>query len=130
MSPPTPKPEGTILYVDDTEAQRYAVSRVLRNAGFHVLEARTGQQALDMSNPSPDVIILDVNLPDISGIEVCKRLKAGESTARTPIMQVSATAVSTEARVAGLEGGADAYLTQPIEPHSPTVTEAHIGHRG
>ena len=122
MSPPTPKPEGTILYVDDTEAQRYAVSRVLRNAGFHVLEARTGQQALDMSNPSPDVIILDVNLPDISGIEVCKRLKAGESTARTPIMQVSATAVSTEARVAGLEGGADAYLTQPIEPQELVAT--------
>ena len=122
MSPPTPKPEGTILYVDDTEAQRYAVSRVLRNAGFHVLEARTGQQALDLSNPSPDVIILDVNLPDISGIEVCKRLKAGESTARTPIMQVSATAVSTEARVAGLEGGADAYLTQPIEPQELVAT--------
>ena len=113
---------GTILYADDTEAQRYAVSRVLRNAGFHVFEARTGQQALEMSASRPDLIVLDVNLPDISGIEVCKRLKAEELTARTPILQVSATLVSTEARVAGLEGGADAYLTQPIEPKELIAT--------
>jgi PAS domain S-box-containing protein len=116
------KSEDTILYADDTEAQRYAVSRVLRNAGFRVLEARTGQQALEMSAGHPDLIVLDINLPDISGIEVCKRLKADEGTARTPVLQVSATAVSTEARVAGLEGGADAYLTQPIEPKELIAT--------
>jgi len=113
---------GTILYADDTEAQRYAVSRVLRSAGFRVLEARTGHQALEMSAAGPDLIMLDVNLPDITGIEVCKRLKAEELTARTPILQVSATLVSTEARVAGLEGGADAYLTQPIEPKELVAT--------
>ena len=116
------KPEGTILYADDTEAQRYAVSRVLRRAGFRVLEARTGQQALEMSTARPDLIILDVNLPDISGIEICKRVKAEEQTARIPVLQVSATLVSTEARVAGLEGGADAYLTQPIEPQELIAT--------
>jgi PAS domain S-box-containing protein len=116
------KPEETILYADDTEAQRYAVSRVLRNAGFRVLEARTGQQALEMSVGNADLIILDVNLPDISGIEVCKRLKATESATRTPVLQVSATLVSTEARVAGLEGGADAYLTQPIDPQELIAT--------
>lgn len=113
---------GTILYADDTAAQRYAVSRVLRGAGFRVLEAGTGEQALEMSASHPDLIVLDVNLPDISGIEVCKRLKADESTARTPVLQVSATLVSTEARVAGLEGGADAYLTQPIEPKELIAT--------
>jgi PAS domain S-box-containing protein len=122
MSGTAEKPGETILYADDTEAQRYAVSRVLRNAGFHVLEARTGQQALEMSTNGPDLIVLDVNLPDISGIEVCKRLKADEATARTPVLQVSATLVSTEARVAGLEGGADAYLTQPIEPKELIAT--------
>jgi PAS domain S-box-containing protein len=118
----TPKPEETILYADDTEAQRYAVSRVLRGAGFRVLEARTGQEALGMSGSGPNLIVLDVNLPDISGIEVCKRLKTAEITARTPVLQVSATSVSTEARVAGLEGGADAYLTQPIEPQELIAT--------
>lgn len=116
------KSEAAILYADDTDAQRYAVSRVLRSAGFRVLEARTGQEALEMSAVGPDLIVLDVNLPDISGIEVCKRLKTAETTARTPILQVSAIAVSTEARVAGLEGGADAYLTQPIEPQELIAT--------
>lgn len=116
------KSEETILYADDTEAQRYAVSRVLRNAGFRVLTAPTGQQALAMSADHADLIILDVNLPDISGIEVCKRLKAAEPTARTPVLQVSATLVSTEARVAGLEGGADAYLVQPIDPQELIAT--------
>jgi PAS domain S-box-containing protein len=116
------KSTETILYADDTEAQRYAVARVLRNAGFRVVEACTGQQALDMSAGGPDLILLDINLPDISGIEVCKRLKADEGTARTPVLQVSATSVSTEARVAGLEGGADAYLAQPVEPQELIAT--------
>lgn len=122
MLQPTEKQEGTVLYVDDAEAQRYAVSRVLRNAGFRVVEASTGQQALEMSAIGPDLIVLDVNLPDISGIAVCKQLKAEERTARIPVLQVSATLVSTEARVAGLEGGADAYLTQPIEPQELIAT--------
>ena len=91
--------EGTILCADDTEAQRYAVSRVLRRAGFRVLEASTGRQALEMSASGPDLVVLDVNLPDISGIEVCKRIKSAESPARIPVLQVSATLVSTEARV-------------------------------
>ncbi|HVI10977.1 MAG TPA: response regulator, partial [Candidatus Binatia bacterium] len=84
------KSQATILYADDTEAQRYALARVLRSAGFRVLEARTGQQALEMSAERPDLMVLDVNLPDISGIEVCKRIKATEATSRTPVLQVSA----------------------------------------
>jgi PAS domain S-box-containing protein len=116
------KSQGTILYADDTEAQRYALSRVLRRAGFCVLEARTGMEAIEMSADHPDIVVLDVNLPDISGIEVCKRIKANETTARTPVLQVSASLISTEARVAGLEGGADAYLTQPIEPQELIAT--------
>jgi PAS domain S-box-containing protein len=114
--------EGTILCADDTEAQRYAVAHVLRRAGYRVIEASTGRQALEMAEIGPDLVVLDVNLPDISGIEVCRRIKASEATARTPVLQVSATLVSTEARVAGLEGGADAYLVQPIEPDELTAT--------
>src|SRR5690348_477944 len=94
--------EGTILCADDTEAQRYAVSRVLRRAGFRVIEASSGKGALELSSTGPDLIVLDVNLPDINGIEVCRRIKANESTCRVPVLQVSATSVSTEARVAGL----------------------------
>src|SRR5579862_1210273 len=111
-----------ILYADDTDAQRYAVSRVLRNAGFQVIEANTGQQALEMMSSRPDLVILDVKLPDISGLEVCRQIKSAEATARIPVLQVSATLVTTQARVEGLEGGADAYLTQPIEADELVAT--------
>jgi PAS domain S-box-containing protein len=122
MSQIASKPEATVLYADDTEAQRYAVSRVLRRAGFEVLEAETGRQALELMSARPDLVVLDVNLPDISGLEVCKRIKSTEATARTPVLQVSATSVKTEDRVAGLEGGADAYLVQPIAPEELVAT--------
>ncbi len=112
----------TILHVDDTDAQRYAIARVLRHAGFEVLEARTGQQALDIVKGLPDLVILDVNLPDISGFAVCKQIKANEETARIPVLHLSATMVSTVARVTGLDGGADGYLVQPVEPDELIAT--------
>lgn len=114
--------KSTILNVDDSEAQRYATSRVLQHAGFSVLEAGTGSQALAMVAEGPDLVILDVNLPDMSGLEVCRRIRADESTARLPVVHLSASMVSTRARVAGLEGGADAYLVQPVEPEELLAT--------
>lgn len=116
------KPRSRILCVDDTEAQRYAVSRILRKAGFDVLEATTGEQALEMMDSRPDLVVLDVNLPDISGLDVCRIIKSREASARTPVLQVSATHVNTRARVEGLEGGADAYLVQPIDADELTAT--------
>jgi PAS domain S-box-containing protein len=117
-----PAPQPTILYVDDAEAQRYAVARVLRRAGFQVSEASSGQQALQMVALGPDLVILDVNLPDMNGIEVCQRIKANQSTAHVPVLQVSATLVDTKHRVAGLEGGADAYLIQPVDANELVAT--------
>jgi len=113
---------STILNVDDTEAQRYAVSRILRHAGFEVLEAGSGKQALDLMVNSPDLVILDVNLPDVGGYAVCRQIKSNDSTARTPVLHLSASMVSTEARVRGLDGGADAYLVQPVEPEELLAT--------
>lgn len=114
--------EARILYADDTEGQRYAVSRILQRAGFEVLEASTGRQALEMMRARPDLVVLDVNLPDISGFEVCRQIKATDASARTPVLHVSATVVTTDARVAGLEGGADAYLIQPVAPEELIAT--------
>ena len=99
-----------ILYADDTAAQRYALSRVLQRAGFEVIEAASGRQALEKMDAEPDLVVLDVNLPDISGFEVCRQIKGREARARTPVLHVSATVVTTDARVQGLEGGADASL--------------------
>ena len=122
MSDATQTAEATILYADDTVAQRYAISRLLRRAGFEVVEAGTGRQALELMPTRPDLVVLDVNLPDMSGIEVCRLIKSTEATSRTPVLHVSATLVNTEARVAGLDGGADAYLIQPVAPEELIAT--------
>jgi signal transduction histidine kinase len=107
--------DSIILNVDDEEAPRYAKTRSLTHAGFKVVEAATGYQALRMTEDlQPSVVLLDVKLPDISGIEVSGIIKQ-----RWPhifVLQTSATYVTGADRTRGLEGGADSYLTQPIEP--------------
>jgi len=104
-----------ILVVDDNDALRYSLARALREAGYEVLEARTGTEALALAGESPDLITLDVNLPDIDGFQVCRRLKGATGTSHIPILHISATCIDPEARVRGLEGGADAYLVEPID---------------
>jgi len=107
----------TILNVDDNDAGRYAVSRILRHTGFDVLEAATGTNALEMlQDGQPDIILLDVNLPDISGFEVCRRIKNDSRTALIPVLMMSASLIRDKDRVRGLEGGADGYLTGPLDP--------------
>jgi signal transduction histidine kinase len=107
---------ATILNVNDDDATRYLSTRTLRMAGYHVLEAATGEEALKLAvQERPDVVVLDVKLPDISGYEVCKRLRAQPHTASIAVMHTSATFVTPDKKVRGLEGGADAYLTEPFE---------------
>lgn len=106
----------TVLVVDDTEANRYALGRILTNAGFKICEAENGRQALELATvQQPHAVVLDVKLPDISGFEVCRRLKSDPRTANIPVLQVSASFVRAEDQARGLEEGADAYLTQPVE---------------
>jgi PAS domain S-box-containing protein len=109
-------PHATLLVVDDNHASRYATSRVLRFEGFTVLEAASGQEALTLAQQGPDLIVLDVNLPDIDGFEVCRRLRARPDTARTPVIHLSATFTGAADQVRGFEGGADGYITHPVEP--------------
>ncbi|MBO0726306.1 MAG: response regulator [Blastocatellia bacterium] len=105
-----------VLNVDDFAAGLYAKSRALRLAGFEVHEASTGDDALRFVRElKPELVLLDVRLPDISGIEVCRRIKTDPDTASILVIQTSATFTEGSDRVRGLEGGADAYLTEPIE---------------
>lgn len=104
-----------ILTVDDNDAMRYSLVRSLRDAGYNVIEARTGKEALAMAADAPDLITLDVNLPDMSGFQVCRQLKSDPQTSSIPILHVSSTFVDPEYRVRGLDGGADAYLSEPID---------------
>lgn len=104
-----------ILIVDDNEAIRYSLVRSLRDAGFQVLEARSGVEALAMAVENPDLITLDVNLPDVHGFELCRQLKRNPATSHIPILHLSSTFIDPESRVSGLASGADAYLAEPID---------------
>jgi PAS domain S-box-containing protein len=112
----TKPPEGTVLYVDDDEINRTTFALVFREAGFEVKEAATGREALRLAEEKPDVVILDVNLPDINGVEVCRYIKMHPATRAIPVMHMSAVYVSPEDKTHALEEGADAYVTKPIEP--------------
>ena len=105
--------EITILAVDDNDALRYSLSRTLQGGGYRVIEARNGAEALELADQSPDLITLDVRLPDVDGFEVCRRLKSNPRTAHIPVLHISATFTDKEYRVRGLET-ADGYLAEPI----------------
>ncbi|HET8569713.1 MAG TPA: hybrid sensor histidine kinase/response regulator [Candidatus Limnocylindria bacterium] len=105
-----------VLNVDDNSAGRYSRTRTLREAGFRVTEAGTGTEALSAAASLPDVVLLDINLPDIDGFEVCRRIRTDPLTSRLPVVHVSASRVAATDRAQGLEGGADAYLAEPVEP--------------
>ena len=122
-----PAEKPIILVVDDDDAGRFVKSQVIRRAGMTVEEAGTGQQALDfVEQLQPDLVLLDVNLPDIGGFEVCRRIKARGPTP-AQVVQLSSTAITTEDRAAGLHHGADAYLVEPIAPEVLVATvRAHL----
>lgn len=106
-----------ILVVDDSETARYGKMRTLTRAGFEVIEAASGGEALRLVRErNPRLVVLDVHMPDIDGFEVCRRVKADPSTASVLVLQVSATYVRDEDTVRALEGGADASLTEPLDP--------------
>jgi serine phosphatase RsbU (regulator of sigma subunit)/DNA-binding response OmpR family regulator len=114
--------ETTVLVVDDVAASRYAMGAVLRRAGHQVIQAATGGEALaelDLrlrKGTLPDVALVDVGLPDMSGFELCRRLKARPHMAGLPVVHFSAAAVAPSHRCQGLEAGGEAYLTVPAEP--------------
>ena len=120
---PKPAHGGCILIIDDQEATRYVFRRILTGAGYRVVEAGTGTDGLAKAMQMPDVIIADVNLPDMLGYDLVRRIRSNPSTSSIPVLQVSASFISNESKVQGLEGGADSYLTQPVEP---TVLLAQI----
>ncbi len=111
-------PAGTILCVDDDSDHRRSLAVLLQFHGFLVWEAGTGAEGLQLARQGPDLILLDVRLPDQSGFEVCRQIKSDPTTATVPVIQLSGHFVRGEDRVQGLEGGADAYLTKPSDPRT------------
>jgi PAS domain S-box-containing protein len=106
----------SILVVDDHPASLYSTSHILRAVGMEVVEAATGAEAIARALEGPSLIVLDINLPDIDGFEVCRRLRALPQTRQIPVIYLSATFVDDVDKVQGVNAGADGYLTHPVEP--------------
>lgn len=108
---------ATILVIDDNDTNRYVLASWLRRAGHTVLAAASAGEGFDhLAATVPDIAIVDVRLPDMSGFEVSERIKRNPRTAAVPVIQISAAAITPEDHVEGLERGADAYLDQPVDP--------------
>ena len=105
-----------VLIVDDDPDIRKLVSYNLTQAGFRVATAATGVAALEaVQGQPPDLIILDIMLPDLDGLEVCKKLRRQEKTRRIPIIMLTARTQEVD-RVVGFELGADDYVMKPFSP--------------
>ena len=107
--------KARILIVDDEPHSLFLTSRVLQKAGYETMEASTGQEGLQLADRErPDLVLLDVMLPDINGIELCKRIKTQARTASTFVILLSASAITSELQASGLKAGADGYVARPI----------------
>ncbi len=107
--------KATVLVIDDQESNRYTTRLMLQHAGFEVKEAASGYDGLRLAGELPDLIVLDLHLPDISGIDVCLLLKSSPRTASIPVINVTAAYAGSEERTQALDAGADGYLTRPLD---------------
>lgn len=114
---PIDRSQHQLLIVDDDPISRYATARLLRSAGFRTAEAATGAEGLAAAGAGDfSAMIVDVHLPDLDGFELCRILRSRGQTHRMPVLHLSAAFVTDEDKVRGLDAGADAYLTHPVEP--------------
>ncbi|MGV6813330.1 MAG: phosphate regulon transcriptional regulator PhoB [Brevirhabdus sp.] len=132
----TTLPKPTVLLVEDEPAQREVLAYNLEAEGFNTIRAENGDEALVLvEEETPDIIVLDWMLPNVSGIEICRRLKTRQKTRAIPIIMLSARAEEVD-RVRGLETGADDYVVKPysvvelmarIRAHLRRVRPAAVG---
>ena len=104
-----------VLYVDDDEAQRFSIRQILTAGGYRLLEAASGSDALQVlgRNPNPDLVLLDLRLPDMDGRELFRRMRARKGTATVPVIFLTSARVVSSDRVQALRDGADGCLQIP-----------------
>ncbi len=119
--PAPPRPPTRILVADDEPVIREFVAGILTELGHETLRARTGDEALTLAHERrPDLILLDINMPGMSGIEVCQRLRADLSTRDIPILIVSGLDAKS-ALEESIVAGADDFLTKPVDAFELSV---------
>ncbi|HFE66596.1 MAG TPA: response regulator, partial [Chloroflexi bacterium] len=108
-----PETSGRILIVDDAPENRLLIGAQLRSDGYQILEAEDGREGIEMARQyDPDIIILDVMMPDMNGFEVCRTIRADEQISAIPIIMVTALS-NVESRIEGKKAGADEFLSRP-----------------
>lgn len=124
------EPRRTILLVDDNQTHRYALSRHLEESGFTVVCAESGSAAFEaIDTHKPDAILLDINLPDMTGFDICKQLKTDKGTQGIPVIFHSATHDTATARSYASDLGAASFLSYPIHiEHLVSVLWGAIAH--
>jgi CheY-like chemotaxis protein len=105
----------TVLNVNDDDQQRSAISGVLKQAGFNVMEAKTGRETLELASSRPSLIILDITLPDMLGFDVCRHLKSNAITRNIPVIHISATYAGHSVSTESVESGAARVLEIPAD---------------
>lgn len=111
----------SVLVVDDNAAAKYAMARTLRAFGFRTVEAAGGAEALELGE-FVSAVVIDVNLPDVNGFEVCKMLRDRRSTALLPIIHVSAVAVAQDVAAYAEAAGSDRFMVAPVDGDALTRT--------
>lgn len=111
-----------VLNVDDVESHRYSISRLLSRRGLVIIDATTGMEALEKISAKPDAVLLDINLPDMNGFEVCRRIRAADSSHGIPVLHFTATYHNPEAASESRSAGADEFIEQPVDPDELVLT--------
>ena len=105
-----------VLVVEDNEKNMYLMRFILTKKGYKVIEARTGEKGIEMTKKEkPDLIIMDIKLPDIDGLEVTKRIRKIKGFEKTPIIAVTSYAMTGDKEKA-LKAGCTGYIKKPIDP--------------
>jgi DNA-binding response OmpR family regulator len=127
---PAPRDQPVVLAADDDEDILALVAFRLERSGYTVLQARDGQEALDLAlTEKPDLAVLDVMMPKLDGFELTRRLRAEERTSRMPIILLTARAQDGDV-AHGFEAGADDYIRKPFSPQElRTRVQAILGRR-
>jgi DNA-binding response OmpR family regulator len=122
---------GTILIVEDYPPSRYVRSRVLREAGFQVREAESVATALRvLHDEQVSLVLLDMNLPDGTGSDLCRQIRADRTLSDLPVLIISATARGELDRLDGVRSGANVYLTEPVSSTQLLSTVDHLLENG